>query len=259
MSKTAQGLADYARAQIGRPYWYGCCGQTAGAALYTQKKAQYPDFYTAGDFAAQYGQKVHDCVGLIKGYLWCADAQDGAPAYNASQDVNVAGMYFSCTEKGGISTMPDIPGVCLFMENLGHAGVYLGAGEVAEATGHAYGVVRSALSSRGWAYWGKPKWIDYTAAAPAAAAVFSPAQTPAQTAPECTLTVPELSFGCRGEAVRSLQLLLVGKGFSVGDAGADGELGADTLAAIERFQSANALDADGIAGKNTWRTLINGK
>ena len=29
--KTGQGLADYAIAQLGRPYWWGCFGQRGGA------------------------------------------------------------------------------------------------------------------------------------------------------------------------------------------------------------------------------------
>ena len=65
--KTGQGLAEYALAQLGRPYWWGCFGQRADGALYAQKKKQYPGYYTAADFPSQYGQKVHDCVGLIKG------------------------------------------------------------------------------------------------------------------------------------------------------------------------------------------------
>ena len=39
--KTGQGLKEYALAQLGRPYWWGCFGQIADGALYAQKKAQY--------------------------------------------------------------------------------------------------------------------------------------------------------------------------------------------------------------------------
>ena len=76
--KTGQGLAEYAIAQLGRPYWWGCFGQRADGALYAQTKKQYQGYYTAADFPSQYGQKVHDCVGLIKGYLWCG-SPDGEP------------------------------------------------------------------------------------------------------------------------------------------------------------------------------------
>ncbi|MBQ7916336.1 MAG: hypothetical protein IJ315_06070, partial [Firmicutes bacterium] len=73
MSKTNSGLVAYAKAQLGRPYWYGTFGQYASAELYEAKKVQYPEQYIADDFSSQYGQKVHDCIGLIKGYLWSTD------------------------------------------------------------------------------------------------------------------------------------------------------------------------------------------
>ena len=158
--KTGQGLAEYAIAQLGRPYWWGCFGQRADAALYARKKAQYPGYYTAADFTSQYGQKVHDCVGLIKGYLWC-ESPDSLPRYNAAQDVAVEGLYKKCSRKGELSTLPETPGVCVFMANMGHVGVYIGNGEVVEAMGHAYGVVKTKLAGRGWAYWGMPEWIEY--------------------------------------------------------------------------------------------------
>ena len=38
--KTGRGLVEYALAQLGRPYWWGCFGQRADGALYAQKKKQ---------------------------------------------------------------------------------------------------------------------------------------------------------------------------------------------------------------------------
>lgn len=248
MTKTASGLVEYAKAQLGKPYWWGCYGQLATAAVFASKRAQYPDYYTAGDFAAQYGQKVHDCVGLIKGYLWCDGPEDGSPAYNGAQDVAVSGLYLACSRKGTLSCMPDVPGVCVFMASMGHVGVYIGNGEVIEAQGHAYGVVKTRLDGRGWAFWGMPTWIDYSDAAAEEQA--------AETAPACSVEAPELSFGCRGEAVRSLQLLLIGKGLSVGVDGADGDFGANTRAAVVHFQVQSGLADDGVCGKMTWAALI---
>ena len=73
--KTAKGLVSYANAQLGLPYWYGTFGQKATAELYAAKKKQYPELYKSwNDFPTQYGQRVHDCVGLIKGYLWSETA-----------------------------------------------------------------------------------------------------------------------------------------------------------------------------------------
>ena len=157
--KTAKGLVSYANAQLGLPYWYGTFGQKATAELYAAKKKQYPELYKSwNDFPTQYGKRVHDCVGLIKGYLW-SDTTTSTPKYNSSQDVSANGMLARCKENGSISSMPDIPGVLVFMD--GHVGVYIGGGFVIEARGHQYGVVKTALKSRPWKWWGKCPWIDY--------------------------------------------------------------------------------------------------
>lgn len=255
MSKTGQGLVEYAKAQLGKPYWYGTFGQTANAGLLAAKRQQYPGYYTANDFASQFGQKVHDCVGLIKGYLWC-DTPDSEPIYKAAQDVAVSGLYMVCTKSGSIDTMPNIPGVCVFMRNMSHVGVYIGDGYVIEASGHAMGVVQTEFEGRGWGLWGTPRWISYEAAA-------TPAQ-PAQTTTQATasaLTVsglPLLRFGDKGECVRSAQLLLIGRGYSCGRCGADGEIGQDTYNAVIAYQRACGLQQDGIIGAQTWARLIGG-
>ena len=149
---------EYCRSQLGRPYWWGTFGQKASESLLRQKSTQYPKYYTSTDFVKQYGQKVHDCVGLIKGYLWCEHA-NSYPLYNANQDKDVNGMKANCSERGTLETMPDIPGVLVFMP--GHVGVYVGNGKVIEARGHAYGVVETNLIGRGWKEWGKLDWIEY--------------------------------------------------------------------------------------------------
>ncbi|MGN0667452.1 MAG: hypothetical protein ACI4KF_13130 [Huintestinicola sp.] len=72
-------------------------------------------------------------------------------------------MRSKCTEKGDIGTMPDILGVLVFMN--GHVGIYIGSGEVIEARGHEYGVVKTKLGSRPWKWWGKCPYIEYAAPA----------------------------------------------------------------------------------------------
>lgn len=158
MSKTNNGLVKYALAQLGLPYWYGTYGQTSTRQLYTAKKKQYPSQYTWACPKDQLGKRVHDCVGLIKGYLW-SETPTSKPKYNAKQDVSANGMYDVCKPKGKIATMPDEAGVLVFMD--GHVGVYIGNGYVVEARGHKYGVVKTKLAGRGWTRWGKCPWITY--------------------------------------------------------------------------------------------------
>ena len=162
MAKTNKGLVEYAKAQLGKPYWYGTFGQTASASLLASKRNQYPQYYKQSKykvvFTTQYGKRVHDCVGLIKGYLW-SNSPTATPKYNVAQDVSANGMLAKCKEKGSISTMPDIEGVLVFMD--GHVGVYIGGGYVIEAQGHDEGVVKTALKSRKWKNWGKCPYITY--------------------------------------------------------------------------------------------------
>lgn len=68
-------------------------------------------------------------------------------------------MLSACKKKGKIGTMPDVPGVLVFLP--GHVGVYIGGGYVIEAKGHRYGVVKTALKGRGWTDWGYCPWITY--------------------------------------------------------------------------------------------------
>lgn len=166
MAKTNTGLVNYAKAQLGKPYWYGTFGDIATEALYKSKKNQYPKRYKRANYNQgwehQYGQRVHDCVGLIKGYLWSENAT-AKPKYNSAQDVSANGMLKKCKEKGKIATIPEIAGVLVFFD--GHVGVYIGGGYVIEARGHDYGVVKTKLSARPWTDWGKCPWIEYSATA----------------------------------------------------------------------------------------------
>lgn len=178
MSKTNSGLLAYAKAQLGLPYWYGTFGQIGTAALYSSKKAQYPSYYAAKDFPNQYGKRVHDCVGLIKGYLW-SDSAASVPKYNAAQDKSAQGMYSASKEKGSITSFPKRKGQLLYKgktaSSIIHVGIYDGEGYVYEAKGHAYGVVKTLYKASEWQYWSQCPYITddgaYKKTAPTAADV----------------------------------------------------------------------------------------
>ena len=74
-----------------------------------------------------------------------------------------------------------------------------------------------------------------------------------------TLEMRKLKNGCKGEDVRALQILLMGRGYSCGNRGADGVFGNDTHSAVCRYQKAKGLAVDGIAGKNTMGSLLGAK
>lgn len=159
--KNNLGLVAYCRAQLGRPYWYGCFGQTATPVLLRAKRKQYPKYYTATDFERQYAQRVHDCIGLIKGYFW-SDNAEAKPVYlsNGFPDKSADAFFAYCTRKGTrMDEMPDVPGIAVFMK--GHVGVYIGGGQVIEARGHAYGVVMTKLKNRPWTKWAYIEGMQY--------------------------------------------------------------------------------------------------
>ena len=243
MQKTARGLVEYALAQLGRPYWYGTFGQAASKALYDQKKNRYPQRYEWEYAPGAEGKKVHDCVGLVKGYLWCDNPADVTPVYNATQDLSANGMRNACKIKGEIATMPEIPGLLVFYN--GHVGVYIGGGEVVEARSRRYGVYKSKLKDRPWTSWGYCPYITYEA----------PAQK------TVSIDLPVMKKGDKCEPVRKMQQLLMADGYKMMSASGkaykdDGSFGGATELALKAFQEDHNLEVDGSCGRQTWTKLL---
>ena len=256
MAKTNNGLVAYAKAQLGKPYWYGTFGQAASKSVYDQKKNQYPTYYQWAYSDSVKGNKVHDCVGLIKGYLWCDSNTDVTPNYNGTQDLSANMMKDACKEKGNISSIPEIPGVLVFMNN--HVGVYIGNGEVIEARGHAYGVVKTKLAGRGWTTWGKCPFITYEGKA--TTTKKEETKQPAKTSSKITMEFDLLRLGAKGKQVETLQRLLTSYGFKGKDGltlTIDGDFGGNTDYALRKFQGSRGLAVDAACGKNTWSKLLN--
>lgn len=73
------------------------------------------------------------------------------------------------------------------------------------------------------------------------------------------VALPELSKGCVSEAVRAAQLILIGRGYSCGPDGADGEFGPNTKNAVLKHQQIHDLADDGVIGIDTWTSLLTQK
>ena len=69
-----------------------------------------------------------------------------------------------------------------------------------------------------------------------------------------TVTLPVLKKGSKGASVTAMQQLLTAKGYDT--KGIDGSFGADTDAALRKFQKAKGLTVDGSCGKNSWTALL---
>lgn len=266
MEKTNIGLVEYAKAQLGKPYFYGTYGKAASKTYYEQKKKQYSKYYK-WDYETKWdGVKVHDCIGLVKGYIWGSGVEDKNPRYVAAQDKSANGMRRACKVKGDISTLPEIQGALVFFD--GHVGIYEGNGKVIEARGHAFGVVRTALKARPWKYWGLCPYITYT---------DKEKQETRPSVKEWQLAAiadgfkfPEYGadgiWGRECEAVAKKAVVkrrLVYKYHNLTklvqrylEIEVDGKCGKNTAAAIMAYQQKNGLEADGECGLMTWRQIL---
>ena len=161
---TAKGLVEYCKQALGwkTVYMWGGLMKTVTQAFIDYKKKQYPKYYSEAR-VKQLQTKIGnyygcDCVGLIKSYLF---GGINSPKYKSKWDTNTRGMYSVSKTKGTIETLPEIPGLILYMK--GHVGVYIGNGECIECTLGKYGdgVVKTKVAGRGWTHWLQLPWLDY--------------------------------------------------------------------------------------------------
>ena len=175
-----------------------------------------------------------------------------------------------------------------------HMGVYLGNGVALHASASRGCVAESVFQERtvpggGWNRVGLPPWVDYgleagegqdrlertvqgegplhegaalecgedSANGPQGRAC-GPDAGGVESAPVGVVDVSRfyrVKRGCLGGAVRRLQTWLSDLGYDIGPHGVDGDFGADTEAAVLRFQREHGLKADGIVGRETWSGL----
>ena len=164
-TKNAADLVTYVTNawNSGWGYVWGTYGQVLTPELLQYKLTQYPDGvgkYVDFIRANWLGRHTADCVGLIKGYGWLStDTMTIDYGTHGMPDVGANEMYYSATRKGEIATMPDTPGLAVWKP--GHIGVYIGNGEVIEAMGTKYGVVKTQLEGCGWTHWLEVPYINY--------------------------------------------------------------------------------------------------
>lgn len=164
--KTNLSLVGHAISRLGTGYVYGTYGHILTESLLSAKLKQYPLKilpYLSFIRANWLGKPVQDCVGLIKGHYWTND--DGKIVYKLDglPDVSANGLYNAATERGPITTLPEIKGLIVWKS--GHVGVYVGNGEVIEAHGTKHGVIKTRLNKivndTKWTNWCKCPYIDY--------------------------------------------------------------------------------------------------
>ena len=164
-TKNAEDLVAYVTHawESGWGYVWGTFGQTLTESLLESKIRQYPDgvgSYESVIRSKWLGGRTADCVGLIKGYGWLdTDSMSIRYGTNGMPDIGADAMYRNAAVKGPIGTIPEIPGLAVWKS--GHIGVYIGGGEVIEAMGTNYGVVKTQLTDRNWTAWLEIPYIQY--------------------------------------------------------------------------------------------------
>ena len=164
-TKNAEDLVAYVTHawESGWGYVWGTFGQTLTESLLESKIRQYPDGVGSYEDVIRskwLGGRTADCIGLIKGYGWLdTDSMTIRYGANGMPDIGADAMYRNASVKGTIGTIPETPGLAVWKS--GHIGVYIGNGEVIEAMGTHYGVVKTELADRNWTAWLEIPYIQY--------------------------------------------------------------------------------------------------
>lgn len=163
--KNAADLVRYAKNawQSGWGYVWGSFGNVLTESKFAYKLRQYPDGvgrYQEFIRDNWLGRRTADCVGLIKSYGWLdPDSMTIRYGTNGMPDIGADAMYRNAVVKGPINTIPETPGLAVWRS--GHIGIYIGNGEIIEAMGTKYGVVRTQLSQRNFTHWLEIPYIYY--------------------------------------------------------------------------------------------------
>lgn len=164
-TKNNVDLAEWAKQAYAKKwgYVYGTYGEVLNESILTTKISQFPEQVGENEeFIRQHwlGGRTADCIGLIKGYAWF-NCDTGQIEYrsNGVRDTGSDPMLDMATEKGTIDTMPDIPGIAVWMD--GHIGIYVGDGQTIHAANTELGVIMTPLAQSGWTHWLKIPYITY--------------------------------------------------------------------------------------------------
>ena len=196
------------------------------------------------------GHKVSDCSGL---FSW-AFKQLGGYMYHGSNTMWRKYMTQKGALKNGNRTDGNhlLPGSAVFRkrgDDYYHVGLYIGNGEVIEAKGTAYGVVKTKIST--WHAWGEMKGVDYGNAAPNVSDTTGETVTGNPTDKPRTLRYTQPYM--RGNDVKMIQERLNALGFKCG--ATDGIFGKKTQSGVKALQAAHGLVVDGIVGVKTRAAL----
>ena len=131
----------------------GRAGLDSTYAVYSRLDVPFTGFYRSEGEEFENNPLIINIKGIDVAFINFTYGTNGMPDVSANQ------MYYAARESGPITTMPEIPGLAVWSD--GHIGVYIGGGQVIEAMGTKYGVVKTQLAGRRWTHWLKIPYITY--------------------------------------------------------------------------------------------------
>lgn len=162
----AESLALHAEAcfRMSTVYLWGGLGHEITETVIKRKREEDPTHYPivqCRKLKKMANNNIYgfDCSGLIKNYLM------GGPdnfRYRSEYDLNSSAMFNLSKVKGKMKTLPEYRGICLYMP--GHVGIYVGCGNVIEATNNPSfgdGVVMTKITDREWTDWFCCPYVEY--------------------------------------------------------------------------------------------------
>lgn len=222
---------------------------------------------TANDNAHGYAQDArwgpdYDCSSFVITALRQAGFALNATYTGDMRKALLAAGFEDVTSKVNLSTGAGIQRCDVLLNDRSHTALALGGGKIVQASINEKGTVTGGQTGDQTgreiyirSYYNYP-WdvvLRY-----AAGETSSGANTATEEKGEEEIEMRMLKTGDRGYQVWVLQTLLIARGFSCGETGADSDLGSATKAAVLNFQRANRLEVDGIVGPMTWAKLLRG-
>ena len=145
MQLTNIGLVEFIKTKLGVPYVYGMKGKVMTQANFNYLQERYGVKNVWNSDEKKVGKVCVDCSGLIS---WYTGKLKGSTQFKTESAAHP------------ISTISNAPiGAAVWRQE--HIGVYIGNGEIIEARGSAYGVVRTKVKDRDFTHWFLLNDIEY--------------------------------------------------------------------------------------------------
>lgn len=209
------------------------------------------------------GTRQFDCCGLFKCFMWHDYSTKNAKYYGKTQkDLSCEGLLAEAKEKGDISSIPEIPGVLVYMK--GHMGIYIGNGQVIESTAAKYDgkkgrIYKTYFKGNGkgcdgkrttWTKWFKSPYLSYDEVKP-----VEPSKP--NTSDNFLGARGYIKLGDKGSNVDKISKFMYFNFPAYTSKNALGDYyGKYIQASIKEFQKRTGLESDGCVGPITLKMLV---